>query len=134
MNLYFAQIAEKLMAGYSFEKITAIILRIGIGLTLIYASMNAIMAPQDWIGYVPQWVGVVISREWFLTVHSVAELGIGLGLLANLYTPVMSLLAFFDFSAILIFYGIDAVTFRDFGLAFAALALFFESLPRKERL
>jgi hypothetical protein len=37
-----------------------------------------------------------------------------------------------DFVAILLLYGVDDLTFRDFGLALAALALFALSLKGRE--
>jgi len=45
--------------------------------------------------------------------------------------PLFAVLAFFNFFAILIFYGIDAITFRDFGLSGAALALFVRALQTR---
>ncbi|MFH0712833.1 MAG: hypothetical protein V2A55_03215 [Candidatus Jorgensenbacteria bacterium] len=51
-------------------------------------------------------------------------LRIGLALLGSFFLPFASLIAFFDMFALLLFYGVDEVTFRDFGLLMAALGLF----------
>src|SRR3989344_4333742 len=111
-----------------------LILRIAVGLTLVYASFDIFRDPTSWIGFVPTWIEYITPRERFLMGHALADLVIGLGLLNNFkraLLPLFAVLAFFNFFAILIFFGIDAITFRDFGLAGAALALFVRSLQTR---
>ena len=111
-----------------------LILRIGLGLTLIYASFDIFRDPTSWIDFVPTWIEYLIPRERFLMGHALGDLVIGLGLLNNfkrMLLPLFAVLAFFNFFAILIFYGIDAITFRDFGLSGAALALFVRALQTR---
>ena len=101
-----------------------LILRIGLAAVFIYAGIHMFFDPQSWIGFVPDWVDKILSREIFLYIHSGLELALGLMLLLGIFLPFVSLVSFFDIVAILLFYGIDDVTFRDFGLAMMALALF----------
>lgn len=108
-----------------------LILRIGLGLVFIYAGAHAIADPVSWTGFVPQWLGHIVSPVTFVYIHGAFELALGLGLVIGLFLPILSFLAFLDFFAILVFFGVDDVTFRDFGLLMSALALFFFTSKEK---
>jgi hypothetical protein len=82
------------------------------------------LEPAAWIPFIPHWVGAIVNPQIFLIIHSVFELVLGALLLCGWFLPGASLLVFLDFVSILVFYGVDDLTFRDFGLAMAALALF----------
>ncbi len=100
-----------------------LILRVGVGSTLIWAAYRSILTPNDWIGFVPNWVITFLSKEVFLTAHGFFELIVGTILIAGIWPRLVSALAFLDLSSILIFYGVDDITFRDIGLALAAIVL-----------
>ena len=106
-------------------------LRLGLGLVLIYAGVSILANPDSWIGYVPQWVGKIAAPETFLTVHGIFELILGALIITGFFLPIASLLLFLDMGSILLFYGVDDVTFRDFGLLMSAFALFLLSLEEK---
>lgn len=99
-------------------------LRLGLGLVLVYAGIGMFANPENWVGYVPQWLGKIIAPETFLVVHGVFELVLGVSIVTGFFLPIASLLLFLDMGSILLFYGVDDVTFRDFGLLMSALALF----------
>jgi uncharacterized membrane protein YphA (DoxX/SURF4 family) len=101
-----------------------LILRVGLGLTLLYASLHMLFDATSWLGFVPQWMGSIIHPRTFLVIHSLFELVLSAFLIWDFFLPTASLLAFLDFASILLFYGVDDLTFRDFGLTMAALALF----------
>ena len=109
---------------FAKAELDVLILRVGLGLVFLYAGTASLESPTNWVGFVPDFVGWVVPKETFLTAHSFFELALGVGLVAGLWTPVLSMLAFLSLFSILIFFGIDEVTFRDFGLAVMALALF----------
>ena len=111
----------------------AFALRIGLGLVFIYAGLLSFLAPENWIGFVPRWVGSVIDPQLFLSVHAGFEIVLGLAILAGFLLPLASLLTFFDMFALLLFYGIDEVTFRDFGLLMSALALYLLTIKQYQR-
>lgn len=104
----------------------ALVLRVGIGGTLVYAGTSILVNTQNWIGFVPRWLTDFsgISVETLLIIHGVFELILGLFLIFGFFLKISSLLSFFDFFSIIVLAGIDLVTFRDFGLLMAALALF----------
>ena len=112
-----------------FDRVTkgdldVFVLRVGLGLVFLYAGTASLQNPTSWIGYVPQFVSLIMPRETFLMLHGIFELVLGVGFIAGLWIPILSTLAFLSFFSILILIGIDEVTFRDFGLACMALALF----------
>jgi uncharacterized membrane protein YphA (DoxX/SURF4 family) len=108
-----------------------LLLRIGLGLIFIYAGSHAIADPGAWTGFVPGWLGNMINPVIFIYIHGAFELVLGLGIILGLVLPILSFLAFLDFLAIIVFFGVDDVTFRDFGLLMSALALFL--MTRKEK-
>jgi hypothetical protein len=110
-----------------------LILRTGLGLTLLYASLHMLFDTTSWIGFVPQWMETIMSARAFLIIHALFQLILSALLIWDFSLPAASLLTFLDFVGILIFYGVDDITFRDFGLAMAALALFALVInPQKE--
>ncbi len=102
----------------------ALLLRLGIGLTLLYAAIQAFANPTSWVGFIPHWLGAIIDPQLFLKIHSFFELVLGIALVAGFRVRWAAMLAALDMLALLVFYGVDDLTFRDMGLLMAALALF----------
>ncbi len=102
------------------------LLRLGLAFVFAYAGIAALMSPTSWVGYVPQWVSGFVSPETFLLLHSIFELALAAAILFKIKPKIAYALAALDLLAILIFSGIDAVTFRDVGLFFLAFALWLE--------
>ncbi len=98
-------------------------LRLAIGLPLIWAGVSSIMSPTNWIGFVPDWIQTFIPKESFMMLHGIGELGLGILLIAGTFPVLLSALAFLDITAILVFNGVDDITFRDLGLSIVALIL-----------
>lgn len=103
------------------------LLRLGLAFTFAYAGLAALMSPTSWVGYVPQWVSTFVSQETFLLLHAIFELALAAAILFKFKPRYAYALAALDLLAILIFSGIDAITFRDVGLFFMALALWVTS-------
>lgn len=104
----------------------SILLRVGLAPVFLYAGLDSLFDPQEWIGYVPGWIGSVMPREAFLFAHGIFEIAIGAALFFGVALRPVALAALFDMAAILVLYGVDDATFRDFGLLFMALALYLE--------
>ncbi|MAF80352.1 hypothetical protein CL629_04740 [bacterium] len=102
-----------------------LVLRIGLAGTFLYAGLNSILNPTSWIGFIPQWINSIplLTRELFLTIHGMFEIILAIALLVGIYKKLAALLAFLSIGVIVIFSGIDDVTFRDFGLLGASYAL-----------
>ena len=109
------------------KKITPqLALRVGLAFVFIYAGINSLLNPSAWIGFVPVWIDTIplISREVFLTIHGLFEIVLGLALLFGIYKKLTAALAFLSLAGIIIFFGINDITFRDLGLIAAAYTLF----------
>ncbi len=99
-------------------------LRLGLAFIFIYAGVSAFFNPEAWIGFVPGFIGNTIMRGYFLFVHDIINLGLGLWLLSGkrqFYAAIISCLMLAGI--ILTNLGSFLVTFRDVGLLFAAVAL-----------
>lgn len=106
-------------------------LRLGLGLMYLYSGYKLFYFPQNWYGFVPQWfsqtVTSVISINTYLRFQGIAEFIIGLLFLSWFSgmrgIQLAALFAIGEFLLILIFVGIDLITFRDIGLLGAATTL-----------
>ncbi|MEK6828952.1 MAG: hypothetical protein AABY15_02415 [Nanoarchaeota archaeon] len=99
-------------------------LRLGLAFIFIYAAVSAFFNPESWIGFVPKFIGNTITRGYFLFVHDLINLGLGLWLLSGkkvFYAAVISCLML----AGIILSNLSSflITFRDIGLLLAAVAL-----------
>lgn len=111
-------------------------LRIGLGITYLYSGYDLFYHPASWIWAVPTWyahaVTSVFSLEAYLRFQGVAELIIGFLFIAwfsgKRGAQVGAVFAIVEFLFILIFVGVNQITFRDIGLLGAALALLIMTL------
>ena len=110
------------------------LLRIGLALTLLYAGISIFIAPTNWVGFVPAWMDAFYPAESFIIIHGALDVLLAVGLLSGRFLWFFSGVTFFNLTSILLFYGVDDVTFRDMGLAFAALALFVRSISSAQKL
>ena len=103
----------------------ALILRIGLGAVFLYAGVNSILNPSAWIGFVPELVEAIpyVTRELFLQAHGIFEIILSVALFTGIRKKETATLSFLSFLALILFYGIDDVTFRDIGLLAASYAL-----------
>jgi len=122
------------MAGTPNAKISPkSLIRIGLGAVFLYAGISALINPMAWVGFVPSWVSVITTPFVFLAGHAVFQILIAIVLFSGVKLRVAASIAFIDILGILVFFGVDDVTFRDFGLLTAAAALFFLSRPQVEQ-
>ncbi|MBI2640348.1 MAG: hypothetical protein HYW91_00465 [Candidatus Sungbacteria bacterium] len=113
-------------------------LRLGLGLMYIYSGFSLFSEPIYWVGFVPGWFDGLIANimpvELFLRVQGVGEFFVGLLFLAwfgGIWgTRIASILSSLSLAAIIVFVGVDLVTFRDVGLLGAAVALLVISWSR----
>jgi uncharacterized membrane protein YphA (DoxX/SURF4 family) len=102
-----------------------IALRAGLGFVFLYAGVNSILDPQQWVGFVPQWVETFgFTREFALQAHAAGEIGLALLILSGLKRRWAAAAAFVLLTGIVVISGVGLLptTFRDIGLALAALA------------
>ena len=108
-------------------------LRLGLGAMYLYSGIDIARHPASWywaIRLLPEWLQVVpnsIGLDRFLIGQGIAEIVIAVIFLVPFVSrrlvKLATLFAAIEMAAIILFVGIDDVTFRDLGLLGAALAL-----------
>src|SRR3989344_3149457 len=99
------------------------ILRLGIAFTFIYAGISSLISPSSWVGFIPNFTEIIISKELFLILYSVVEIILGIWLLSKWKVFYSSLI-----SAVLLLIitlpniGAMDIIFRDIGLFLAAVS------------
>lgn len=115
-------------------------LRLGCGLVNLYAGFHLLTNPGSFHKYVPDWLTQIVntfaSVDAYLRFQGLGELLIATFLL-GWFLPrwcvrTASILLAAEMALILAFIGVDAVTFRNIGLAGAALALLISSYQEVE--
>ena len=121
----------------------ALLLRLGLGLMYVYSGIDFLVHPTAWlwaIGALPlpikQMIATTIGTEKYLMLQGIGELVMAVVFLAwflpKKLVGVVAALATVEMAAILLFVGLDAITFRDIGLLGAAGALFVMSLSSRD--
>jgi uncharacterized membrane protein YphA (DoxX/SURF4 family) len=102
------------------------LLRIGLAAVFIYATVDAFREPEAWVSFVPHFTTNFVDAKIALDIISVLELVVAAGLLIGKYLRIWALISTALLGGIVIF-NLNArlITFRDIGLVFMALALFF---------
>lgn len=115
-------------------------LRLGLGLMYLYSGYDLFYNPKHWYGFVPQWFSQTITQigpiETYLRLQGLGEFVIGLLFLAWFFgmrgVRIAAALAVLEMALILLFVGIDPITFRDIGLLGAAIALLIMSFQSSQ--
>lgn len=111
---------------FNKNNLPSLLLRIGLALVFLYASISSFITPNDWIGYLPQFARDYISADILLKVFAVYEFVLALWLISGKYTKYAALFSAVTLLGItLLNLSLFAITFRDVGLVFAAIALYF---------
>ncbi|MBI2004425.1 hypothetical protein HYS72_03095 [Candidatus Pacearchaeota archaeon] len=110
--------------GQNKNILISFLLRSGLAIVFFYAGISSFLAPTNWIGFVPNFIGAVIPKEIFLIVFSTYEILLGIGLLFDYKTFALSILS--SATLFLILFGNIMsleLLFRDIAILFMALAL-----------
>lgn len=106
------------------------LLRVAVAFPLLWAGIRSVIDPASWVGFVPDFIGAYIAPEDFLVVHGFVWVLTATGIIAGFWRPFFAFLAFAGLAGILIFYGVDDITFRDVGLVLTAFVLFLREVRR----
>jgi uncharacterized membrane protein YphA (DoxX/SURF4 family) len=109
----------------TLSRYTSVALRLGLACVFLWFAINQINHTSNWLGVVPAWAGslfggkmvVVYLNAWF-------ELVCAIMLLVGLQVRWIGLILCLHLIEIAAGFGLTAVGVRDYGLAFAALAIF----------
>lgn len=105
-----------------------LLLRVGLAGVFLYAAFSATVRPDNWIGYFPQFLRDIFPAKYLLVSFNVYELVLSIWLLSGrktFYSALISALTLFGI--IVTSLGALDITFRDFGLLLAAIALAVDS-------
>ncbi|MEK7148364.1 MAG: hypothetical protein AAB770_00425 [Patescibacteria group bacterium] len=102
-----------------------LLLKLGVAFAFIYPALSGLIDPSPWIGYVPEWIDLFMPREIFLTIFSLFEIFVAIGVLFwNKALPSV-IAGLMLISIVLLNRSEFSVVFRDLSIAFAAFALAF---------
>ncbi len=110
------------------NKTAQLLLRLGLAFVFIYAALDGFVRPFDWVGFMPEFVP--LERFFALKLFGAFDIILGVWLLVGWKIKISATLAALLFAGIVGVNGLDAITFRDVGLFFAALALMLSESKR----
>mgnify|MGYP001569950896 CR=1 FL=1 len=113
------------MTMENLEKFAKPLLRIAMSLVFLYFGFQQITAPNEWTGFVPNFaLSLGVSARGIVIANALLELIFGALLIAGLFTRIAALILSLHLFGIAFSLGFNDLGIRDFGLAFATLAVF----------
>lgn len=104
----------------------SLLLRMGLAFVFLFAGIASLQQPLEWEGYVPHVVSSMLGITNGLRVIAIGEIILGMWLLTGKYAKYAAAVSALMFAGIiLVNLNQLLITFRDIGLLFAALALYF---------
>lgn len=98
--------------------------RFGIGFTFLYAAISGFLNPNAWIGFLPNFLTFIASKETLLPIFGVYEILLALWLFSNRKIFYAAILSALTAGGIVVFnLGALDIVFRDIAIIFASLAL-----------
>ena len=106
------------------SELISVSLRAGLGIVFLYSAISSFLQPTNWIGFVPDFVELIMSKETFLIIFSIFELILGILILSNYKTFATSIISSITIFAITIGnIGALEIIFRDFAILLMSIAL-----------
>ena len=97
------------------------VLRIGLALVFLWFSISQLIAPENWIGYLPNFLSS--NPTMFVYMNASFELVFGILLILGIFTRTAALLLGLHLIGIIFSLGYNEVAVRDFGLMMASFAV-----------
>ncbi|MBI4086108.1 MAG: DoxX family membrane protein [Candidatus Liptonbacteria bacterium] len=108
------------------KNLPSIALRLGLAFVLSYAAVSSLLEPQNWVGYFPRFLFSILPERFLLPGFSIAQIILAVWLLSGRRLKWASLVSAGMMAGITLFnLNLFEVTFRDVGLFFMAVALWF---------
>lgn len=105
------------------------ILRISMSLVFLYFGFQQILSPNAWTGFVPDFVTSLVSpiltANNIVMMNGILEITLGIFLIIGIYTRFSAIILSLHLLGIAASVGFSPIGARDFGLAMATLAAFF---------
>ncbi len=108
-----------------YSKYSQIVLRIGLGLVVLWFGLQQGMHPAQWTSFLPAWTTTLpISQLTFIYLNSWFEICFGILLIAGFYTWIIAGILALHMLGIVLSLGYNAIAVRDAGLTVALAAIF----------
>jgi len=107
-----------------------VILRISLGIFLLWFGVWQVASPDNWASYVPGWADAVANTTLLVAANGVFEIALSLLLLSGFIVRVAAFIAFIHVLFIAINLGYNDVMVRDLALAAGFFAVFFNGPDR----
>ena len=104
--------------------LASLLLRLGLAFVFSYAAISALVLPDAWIGFYPEWMRSLVPDTMLLYFHSAAEIVLALWLISGkkvFYAAFLS--GLWILGIILGTLGAFLITFRDVAILLSAVAL-----------
>jgi uncharacterized membrane protein YphA (DoxX/SURF4 family) len=109
---------------FGSKKGANLLLRLAVGFPFLYAAIDGYLHPNDWVGFLPQFLSQFAPLTTILLFFSVFELILGLSLIFGWHIRISAFIAALTYAGIIFTNPSQfLITFRDVGLFFASLAL-----------
>jgi len=115
-----------------YSKYSDLVLRVGLGIVILWFGLNELLKPEMWTSWVPGWAtSFGLSEITIVYLNGTFETVLSIALIFGFFTRVAAVLLFLHMILIIIDIGLTAIGMRDFGLAAALLAI---ALTKKDEL
>ena len=107
------------------KNIPFLILRIGLGFVFFWFSLDKLINPENWLGYITPFLFSIIpfNLEIFILILGIIEFILGIILFSGYYLKYTSIIVAMHLIVIILSQGFNEITVRDIGLLAIALAL-----------
>ena len=110
----------------NLKEYAPIVLRISLSLVFLWFGLTGVFNTEQFIGYVPEFAySLPISVESIVILNGIFEIVLGTLLIIGLFTRIVAFILFLHTLIIMFLLGYNDVAVRDFGIAFATLAIAF---------
>ncbi|MEK6963759.1 MAG: DoxX family membrane protein [Nanoarchaeota archaeon] len=108
-----------------YAKYAPFLVRLGLGLVLVWFGIDALLNPGVWSTLVPKWILSLsgLSADTFMYFNGVIEIILGLLLLVGLWARLIAALTACLLLGIIFTLGYGDLAVRDMGLLFGAISL-----------
>ena len=118
--------------GENKNVLVSFFLRAGLAVVFLYAGIASLISPENWVGFIPQFIQNNFPTSILLILFSVYEISISLWLLSNKKILYASILSSATMLLIIIFnFSVFDVVFRDIAILFMAISLVILSKGKK---
>ncbi len=102
-----------------------VVLRFTMCAVFLYFGITQLTSPEVWTGLVPEWLTNLtgMSASTFVTINAIFEIVASVLLLLGAFVRPVATLLFLHLLGIAFTLGFNPLGVRDFGLAFATLAV-----------